>query len=270
MASTSSAGNAALEHQPRRLRHGQRIGHAPVGARVDEDALGAVAARDLHHALVAHLGVRIEREGGPEAAVEHVLHRLFVVVVDDHARRVPVPCSIAISMLRMVPVFLSRCGVWTMHHHVQLLGQLQLRAVVLVLGRGLVVDSRSRRRATTPSFTEIARQHVHHLLGQRLVVRLLAVEPDGAVVADAELGGAEALPADQARQIVDVAARLGARLAEPERRLDDGDDAGRGHALVVVGGARAHVDVRVDESHGSLRVIESSVARGREPFPGQL
>ena len=42
-------------------------------------------------------------------------------------------------MLRTVPRFLSRCGVCTMHQHVELLRQRELRAVVLVLGRGLVV-----------------------------------------------------------------------------------------------------------------------------------
>jgi len=66
---------------------------------------------------------------------------------------------------------------------------------------------------------------------------------------NAELRRAEAFPADQARHIVDVAADLGARLPEPECRLDQGNDAGGGHALVVVGSTRAHVDVRVDESH---------------------
>ena len=74
-------------------------------------------------------------------------------------------------------------------------------------------------------------------------------------MANAELRGAEALPADEARQVVDERPHVRARLAQPERRLDDGDDAGRGHSLVVVRGSRAHVDVRIDESHGDLRVL---------------
>ena len=56
-------------------------------------------------------------------------------------------------------------------------------------------------------------------------------------MADAELAGAEALPADQRREVVVEGADVRARLAEPEGGLDDGDDAGRGHRLVVVGGA---------------------------------
>ena len=82
-------------------------------------------------------------------------------------------------------------------------------------------------------------------------------------MADAELRRAEALPAHQAGEIVEIAAGVGARLAEPERRLDDRDDARRGHALVVVGGARAHVDVRVDESHGLLLPVETFRFRPR-------
>src|SRR6185369_17627626 len=47
--------NAALEHQPCRLRYGERVRLAPVRAGVDEDARRAVAARDLDEALAAHL-----------------------------------------------------------------------------------------------------------------------------------------------------------------------------------------------------------------------
>jgi hypothetical protein len=45
---------------------------------------------------------------------------------------------------------------------------------------------------------------------------------------------------------------VGARLTEPEGRLDDGDEAGFAHALVIVGGARRHVDMGIDEAHGLL------------------
>ena len=70
-----------------------------------------------------------------------------------------------------------------------------------------------------------------------------------AEVADAELAGAEALPAEQRQEVVLERADVRARLAEPERRLDDGGDAGRGHRLVVVGRARRHVDVRIEHFH---------------------
>ena len=39
------ARNAALEHQLRRLRHGQRIGHAPVGAGVDDQSSARIDAQ---------------------------------------------------------------------------------------------------------------------------------------------------------------------------------------------------------------------------------
>jgi diaminopimelate decarboxylase len=46
-------------------------------------------------------------------------------------------------------------------------------------------------------------------------------------VANPELGRAEAFPSHQARQIIQVASGVGARLPEPEGRFDDRDDARR-------------------------------------------
>src|SRR4028119_1169718 len=83
-----------------------------------------------------------------------------------------------------------------------------------------------------------ARQDLHHRFSRLLVVRLLAVQPDRAVVPQPELPGAEALPADDGGEVVDVAADVGARLTEPEGRLDAGDDPRPGHQLAGVAGAR--------------------------------
>jgi hypothetical protein len=98
-----------------------------------------------------------------------------------------------------------------LHRQVELLRERELGAVVLVLGLGLVVvaDLADGHHAF---LGEEQRQHVEHLLGERLVVGLLAVEADGAVVLYAELRGAEALPADQARQVIHVGADAGTRL----------------------------------------------------------
>src|SRR5262249_53169679 len=73
-------------------------------------------------------------------------------------------------------------------------------------------------------------------------------ERDRAVVADAELAGAERFPADQTVEIIGERADVGARLAQPERRLDERPYPGGRHTLVVIGGARGHVDVRVEDS----------------------
>ena len=86
-----------------------------------------------------------------------------------------------------------------LHEHSELASELQLRAVIFVFGRGLVVVA-DLADCDHPLLAEVKRQDVHHLLGQRLVVGLFAVEADRAVVADAELGCAEALPAHEARQ----------------------------------------------------------------------
>jgi hypothetical protein len=124
------------------------------------------------------------------------------------------------------------------HEHVELAGKCELGTVVLVLARRLVVvaDLADGNHAL---LGQVTRQDIHHLFGERLVIGLLAVQSDGAVVTDAELRGAEALPADDARQIVDVATDAGARLPKPEGGFDDSDDAGGDHTFVVVRGAAA-------------------------------
>src|SRR5574337_659710 len=258
-------GDPALEHQARGLRHRERVRHTPVGAGVDEDALAAVLAHDLDHALVAHLGVRIKRERGPEAAVEHVAHGLLVVVVDHDALRLHAHLEGDLHAADRARLLVA---VRRVHHHqhVELERERELRAVVLVLDRGLVVvaDLADRDYAF---LGEVARQQIDHAFSQRGVVGLLAVQPDRAVVADAELRRAKALPADQAREVVDEAADVGPRLALPERRFDHRDDAGGLHPFVVVGGTRRHVDVRIDETHDRLRSIHSKSATDAQAVP---
>src|SRR6185503_15007786 len=129
------------------------------------------------------------------------------------------------------------------------LGELDLRAEIFVLQRGLLVIAELAHRDDALLRGEM-RKDVHHGLGQRLVVRLLRIEPDAAVMPHAELAGAEFLEANDGGEVVDIAADIGARLAEPERGFDHRDDAGARHRLIVVGGARDHVRVRVDE-HGA-------------------
>ena len=70
-------------------------------------------------------------------------------------------------------------------------------------------------------------------------------------------------------RVVDERPHVRARLAQPECRLDDRDDARRRHSLVVIRGARAHVDVRIDESHwGSPCLVISCSHRRAAPTPG--
>jgi hypothetical protein len=92
-----------------------------------------------------------------------------------------------------------------------------------------------------------SRQFREHRLGKRLVVGFLWIEPDAAIVMDTELAGAKSFEAEDRRQVVEIAADIGARLAEPERRLDDREHAGSRHCIIVVGAARDHVGVGIDE-----------------------
>ena len=128
----------------------------------------------------------------------------------------------------------------------EFLRELDLRPQILVLERRLLVVADLADGDDAVLGGEM-RQHVHDRFGQLLVVGFLRVQADTTVVADAELAGAEFLEADDGREIVDVAAEIGARLADPEGGLDHGDDAGARHRLVVVGRARDHVRVRIDD-----------------------
>jgi hypothetical protein len=97
------------------------------------------------------------------------------------------------------------------------------------------------------------RQQFEHGLGECLVIGLLRIEPDAAVMADAELSGAEFLEAADGREIIDVTAEIGARLAEPQRRL-----ARRGRHL-----ARNAVDLQCRRC-AVLRVGQTSAAAGTD------
>ena len=197
--------------------------------------------RDFHHSLAAHLGFGIEGEGRPEAALQHLLYGLFIVVIDDHRPRIEPHLDRDVHAADGAALLVAVRGM-DLHEHPEIPCELQLRAVILVLGLGLVVVTDLTHR-DYPFLAEEKRQNIDHLLGQSLVVGLLAVESDRAVVANAELRGAEALPAHEARKVVDERSHVRTRLAQPECRFDDGDDACRGHSLVVIRGSRAHVDV---------------------------
>jgi len=87
------------------------------------------------------------------------------------------------------------------------------------------------------------------LARQADVLGLLGVDAQPGVVLDAELGGAFGLELGQMAEV--VAEPFGGAAIEtgPERRLANGDAAALSHALIVVGHARDHVDVRVDVVH---------------------
>jgi len=80
-------------------------------------------------------------------------------------------------------------------HHVVLLRELQLLTIGKVLGLGnlVVADLADGHDALLEGK---ARQHLKHLTGKRFVVRFFGIQSNGTKVSYAELGAAEALPAD--------------------------------------------------------------------------
>jgi hypothetical protein len=119
-----------------------------------------------------------------------------------------------------------------------------------VLGRGhrVVADLADGDHAV---LLEVPGHQVEHAEAPR-IVGLLGIQRDRRVVPDAELRRPVGLPADQRVEVVDERPRVGARLAEPERRFHHGPDPGVGHPPVVVGGAGGHVDVGIEDTHLTL------------------
>ena len=118
----------------------------------------------------------------------------------------------------------------------------------LLLGRRHRVEADLAHRHHTVLGQEPG-QDVDHLAPQEVVIGLLRVEPDRAVMADAELPGPEPLPPQQRVEVVHERPHGRPRLPEPERRLHQRAHARGVHRLVVVGRARRHVRVRVEDPH---------------------
>ena len=89
-----------------------------------------------------------------------------------------------------------------------------------------------------------------HFARQADVLGLLGVDAQPGVVLDAVPGGPLRLELGELAEVVAKAVDAAAVEAGPERRLAHGDAAHLGQRLVVVGGPRDHVDVRVDVVHG--------------------
>ncbi len=83
----------------------------------------------------------------------------------------------------------------------------------------LVIASKRSRHRDDAVLLEVAREDGDDGIAQLVVVGLLRVEADRAVVADAELRGAEALEPEEAVEVVGERADGRPRLAEPERGL---------------------------------------------------
>ena len=184
--------------------------------------------------------------------------RFLIVVVDQHAigrkaKRFD-ERERANRAAFLVPV---RC--MDQHRQVELPRQLDLPAKDPLFGVGLIVEADLADSHDTV-LHEKARKHVEHVTGQAGIIGLLGIETHGAEVLDAELAGSKSLPSEQTVEVVDERSDAGSRLTQPEGGLDDRDDPRGRHGLVVVGRARRHVHVRIDDVHLVVpRVVISAV-----------
>ena len=79
---------APLLHFETQLGHQKRVAVAPVGCRVYPDAVGAVNFDYVGCALRRALGVGIDSQARPVAAVEYLRDRVLFGVVDEDPVRV--------------------------------------------------------------------------------------------------------------------------------------------------------------------------------------
>ena len=132
-------------------------------------------------------------KAGPVPALQGLADRLLVVVVDHHPGSGSMPISSHTSNAARGAPLLVAVRVWIMTGSSSSLASVSCRREVPVLELGLLVVADLADR-DHPLLEGEAGQPLHDALGQLLVVGLLGVQPDGAVVADAELPGAEPLP----------------------------------------------------------------------------
>jgi hypothetical protein len=211
----------------------ERVAPPPVGGRVHQHLLGSVRAQDRDHPPLVHLGVGINGEAQPAAAVLGLLDGGLVEVVDQDAFRGQCGLADRVEGPAQPGELVAVRGV---DEGGQLMvgGELELgrEGGVLGGGHGVVADLAYGHDLV---LDEIAGQFVED--GDAAgVARLLGVEGEGAVVGDAVLGGAEGFPAQQGVEVVEEGGGGRAGLPEPEGGFDHGTDARGVHGLVVVGG----------------------------------
>src|SRR4051812_5360964 len=78
----------AAAHLHRKSRYRDRIAGTPVAGAGHADSLGAVFLDDVDGTLWRYLGLRIQRESGPEPVLENHVDGVFLGMIDHHALRV--------------------------------------------------------------------------------------------------------------------------------------------------------------------------------------
>src|SRR5262249_33509686 len=101
---------------------------------------------------------------------------------------------------------------------------------------------------------EELRDHLDDIARQRDILRFLGVDAEPGVVANAELRGPLGFNLSEMSEVVAEAFSRAAIEARPARQLRNRQAAALRHALVVVGDAGDHVNMRIDVVHERLPV----------------
>jgi len=226
-----------------------RVAASPVAGGVDPQPLAAVALDDVGRALRGTLGIGIQRHARPVTAVEDHLDGMLLDVIDQHPAGGDGRVGQGVqNQPRALALVLQMRGV----HQDQLIepaGEVDLlfkdgQFVAAVFVQADLADSEHVR------LVEERGDQLHDFPCERGVFRLLGVDAEPTVVGDAELGRPLRFDLGQLAEVIVKPVGAGAIEPGPESRLGHRDAAGLGHALVVVGGAADHVNVRIDVGHG--------------------
>ena len=97
----------------------------PIGRAVNEYPFRAIFSGNLYHPFIAHFRTRVDGKSCPVPPFVYPLHRLLIVVIDDHFGRIQTVLFTEIHAAESPLFFIPVRGVYQ-HQHIQLFGKVQL------------------------------------------------------------------------------------------------------------------------------------------------
>lgn len=237
---------------------------SPVGGGIDHDSGGAESFEDIDGAACGHFGDGVEGESCPVTGVEDGLDGVFFGVVDPGAMWGEFHFAEEIEGESSAFEFIAE--VWGVDEDdlVVAEGDVELFLEDGEFVGGVEVEA-DFADADDGGFAEEMGDLGEDFAAEGEVVGLFGVHGDPAEMADAVLSGAGGFELADLVEVVEEGAGVLAVETRPEGGLGDGDDAGHGHAFVVVGGSSDGVVMGLDDVHNDLmRCFGSEFGSGIE------
>src|SRR5690606_16196015 len=240
---------AASTHLERGLWDRERIADAPVAGGVEPDAFPTADLEHVGRAWRRRLGIWIQRDAGPESAVEHAPDRVFLDVVDDHAAGLD-------TGVRGEHVE-DEVGALELVLEVRRVDENQLAVLHREVDVGLEHSHFIARIPVQPNLTDAENvrsveklgNHLEHGACESEVLGLLRIEAEPAIMRQAEFRGACRFVRSQLPVVVTEAVNRPAVEPGPEGGFTDCHATRRDHGEVIVRRPAHHVAVRFDVAH---------------------